>query len=172
MSQLNEKMYTGEHEMNCKLLELEQKVVLSQTQEEHGKVDLRNMENALVSARTELTHNHTELMQLRQKCDDLNEQLVCERQTYQQGRDDLSTQVTELNVKVTNYANVLADKQVQIDGIRDKLTTSIATEENLYKQLEEQKQKNNVSTEQLILMLLATNRKHFLFCVPPFTINS
>lgn len=91
-----------------------------------GKVDLRNLENELDSARNEIR-------QLHQKAFEGAEKVTRDMQV-------VSGQVNELQVQVANYENVLADKQALIEQYEAEKGQSKGAEETLFRQLTDQKQ--------------------------------
>lgn len=56
-----------------------------------------------------------------------------------------SLQVSTLKLEVANYEQVLAEKKAVIDKYEADKEQNKGAEESLFRQLEEQKQKNNVS---------------------------
>lgn len=54
-------------------------------------------------------------------------------------------QVSTLKLEVANYEQVLAEKKAVIDKYEADKEQNKGAEESLFRQLEEQKQKNNVS---------------------------
>lgn len=56
-----------------------------------------------------------------------------------------SLQVSTLKLEVANYEQVLAEKKAVIDKYETDKEQNKGAEESLFRQLEEQKQKNNVS---------------------------
>lgn len=53
--------------------------------------------------------------------------------------------MTELNAKISNYMSLLSDKETRLGEYEQKVKQLSDVEESLYKQVDEQKQKNNVS---------------------------
>lgn len=141
-----EKLYTRHQyeteQFKTKLAEQTKSVHLDET----NKVEMRNLQNALDSSRAELNSNRNESNDYKNTINELQTQIKELKTNINQHREEQSKQVNELSVIVTNYKTALTDKDVKLEAIEREMNASRNKEDDLFKQIEEHKGRNNVST--------------------------
>lgn len=149
-----EKLYTRHQyeteQFKTKLAEQTKSVHLDET----NKVEMRNLQNALDSSRAELNSNRNESNDYKNTINELQTQIKELRSNINQQSEEQSKQVNELSVIVTNYKTALTDKDVKLEAIEREMNASRNKEDDLFKQIEEHKGRNNVSSDFFVKKLI------------------
>lgn len=143
-----EKLYTR-HQYETEQLKIK---ITEQTKSAHldetNKVEMRNLQNALDSSRAELISNRNEFNDKNNTINELQTQikeLKSNILNINQQSEEQSKQVNELSVIVTNYKTALTDKEIKLEKYEREMNASRNKEDDLFKQIEEHKGRNNVS---------------------------
>lgn len=143
-----EKLYTRHQyeieQFKQKLTEQTKSVHLDET----NKVEMRNLQNALDSSRAELNSNRSETNDYKNTINELQTQikeLKLNLLNFNQKSDEQLKQVSELSLIVTNYKTALNDKEQKLEAIEREMNATRNKEDDLFKQIEEHKGRNNVS---------------------------
>ncbi|XP_055676450.1 ribosome-binding protein 1 isoform X2 [Lutzomyia longipalpis] len=118
--------------------------------EDMGKVEIRNLQNALDSCKTDLTRSRSEANEFRNKSEDLDAQVVeLKRQiSLWSGKiHEQTVQMTEMDANLTGYKTDLEDKSAKLAEAENKIRCFGEEKERLEKQIEDLKGKNNDTTE-------------------------
>lgn len=132
-----EKYYrTKEYEVEKLKQQLQEQIKLNSllTNEDNNKVEIRNLQNALDSINKEL-NEHKNLV------DELNLQL----KNKNLENVDFKNQLIDSNNLVSNYKLTLTDKDSKVTYLEQQIRSFANKEDELFKQIEEHKGKNNVS---------------------------
>ncbi|XP_059612825.1 ribosome-binding protein 1 isoform X3 [Phlebotomus argentipes] len=118
--------------------------------EDMGKVEIRNLQNALDSCKTDLTRSRTEANECRLKSEDLEAQVVeLKRQIslWSSKIHEQTVQMTEMDANLSGVKTNLADKDSKLVEAESKIRCFGEEKERLEKQIEDLKSKNNDTTE-------------------------
>lgn len=136
-----EKLYTRHQyeteQFKTKLAEQTKSIHLDET----NKVEMRNLQNALDSSRAELNSNKQTINELQTQVKELKSNIF----NFNQQSDEQAKQVNELSVIVTNYKTALTDKEIKLAAFEREINASRNKEDDLFKQIEDHKGRNNVS---------------------------
>lgn len=136
-----EKLYTRHQyeteQFKTKLAEQTKSIHLDET----NKVEMRNLQNALDSSRAELNSNKQTINELQTQVKELKSNIF----NFNQQSDEQAKQVNELSVIVTNYKIALTDKEIKLAAFEREINASRNKEDDLFKQIEDHKGRNNVS---------------------------
>ncbi|XP_059612817.1 ribosome-binding protein 1 isoform X2 [Phlebotomus argentipes] len=114
--------------------------------EDMGKVEIRNLQNALDSCKTDLTRSRTEANECRLKSEDLEAQVVeLKRQIslWSSKIHEQTVQMTEMDANLSGVKTNLADKDSKLVEAESKIRCFGEEKERLEKQIEDLKSKNN-----------------------------
>uniref|UniRef100_A0A6B2EHX2 Putative ribosome-binding protein 1 isoform x1 n=1 Tax=Phlebotomus kandelakii TaxID=1109342 RepID=A0A6B2EHX2_9DIPT len=114
--------------------------------EDMGKVEIRNLQNALDSCKTDLTRSRSEVNEYRVKSEDLEAQVVeLKRQIslWSSKMHEQTVQMSEMDADLSGYKANLADKDSKLAEVESKIRCFGEEKECLEKQLEDLKVKNN-----------------------------
>uniref|UniRef100_A0A1L8DS95 Putative ribosome binding protein 1 log a dog n=1 Tax=Nyssomyia neivai TaxID=330878 RepID=A0A1L8DS95_9DIPT len=118
--------------------------------EDMGKVEIRNLQNALDSCKTDLTRSRSEVNDFRNKSEDLEAQVVeLKRQiSLWSGKiHEQTAKMTEMDANLTGYKSDLEERTTKLAEADNKIRCFGEERERLEKQIEDLKLKNNDTTE-------------------------
>uniref|UniRef100_A0A1L8DS89 Putative ribosome binding protein 1 log a dog n=1 Tax=Nyssomyia neivai TaxID=330878 RepID=A0A1L8DS89_9DIPT len=114
--------------------------------EDMGKVEIRNLQNALDSCKTDLTRSRSEVNDFRNKSEDLEAQVVeLKRQiSLWSGKiHEQTAKMTEMDANLTGYKSDLEERTTKLAEADNKIRCFGEERERLEKQIEDLKLKNN-----------------------------
>lgn len=144
---------------------------------EENKIEIRNLQNALDSSKKELEAQRLLVNDYKVKLEDLNQQLTESKQltnSKSSGDNFLVSHLSfheiyvfnifayfqlneKLNELIANHQNILSQKDKQLTDYQKQVETLQKVENDLTKQINEQKAKNNVSFQKLFDIQLSLN---------------
>ncbi|XP_055315743.1 ribosome-binding protein 1 isoform X2 [Sitodiplosis mosellana] len=123
--------------------------------EDSSKVEIRNLQNALDSTKTELTLSRNELADSSKRIGDLNSQLSDLKSTYEAENSTVvqkyAKQIEELNGTIQTYRTTISEKEAKLNELQSKLENTAVDqrEQELFKQITDYKEKNNTANASL-----------------------
>ncbi|XP_031636294.1 putative leucine-rich repeat-containing protein DDB_G0290503 isoform X2 [Contarinia nasturtii] len=123
--------------------------------EDSSKVEIRNLQNALDSTKTELTLSRNELAESSKRIGELNSQLSELKSSYEEENTTVirkySNQIEELNSFIQSYRTTISEKDEKLNELQSKLENASVDqrEQELFKQIADYKEKNNTTNASL-----------------------